>query len=136
MEVSQNKIVSRAEISILVHHFYDEIRKNEILGPIFNSNIPSEKWPAHLEKLTDFWESVLFRIPKFRGSPTMAHISVDSKLPNGMQQEHFGIWLQLWFAAIDKLYPTCEVGRMAKDAARNMATGQFMAVWNHKNKPS
>ena len=52
-----NKIESRQEISILVNTFYTKIRNNETLGPIFNNRIPADKWPEHIDKLTDFWET-------------------------------------------------------------------------------
>ena len=127
-----NQIKGRTELSILVNHFYAAVRKNELLGPIFNGMIPSEKWPAHLSKLTDFWETVLFGAANFKGNPTLKHTLVDNKLNHGMSQVHFGKWLELWFSSIDELYPDCPVGRKAKDASRNMATGQFMAVWNQR----
>ena len=60
-----NTISTRKDISVLVHAFYGKIREDELLGPIFNGHISEEQWPVHLEKLTDFWETNLFGIPKF-----------------------------------------------------------------------
>ena len=47
-------IENREDISKLVHTFYAKIRKNELLGPIFNRHISEEQWPDHLKILTDF----------------------------------------------------------------------------------
>src|SRR5690554_7211976 len=97
------EIENRADVSQLVHSFYDKIRADEVLGPIFNAHLTDEQWPPHLEKLTDFWETNLFGIPKFKGNPPMAHAKVDQALNYGVTQEHFAHWLRLWFQTIDEL---------------------------------
>ncbi|MFT5645721.1 MAG: hemoglobin [Aureispira sp.] len=48
-----NTIENRNDISILVNTFYAKIRADELLGSIFNTAIPEEKWPEHLSKLTN-----------------------------------------------------------------------------------
>ena len=40
-----------------VHGFYDAIRKDDLLGPIFLGIIPAEDWPRHLGKMCDFWSA-------------------------------------------------------------------------------
>src|SRR5690554_3856623 len=125
------EIENRADVSQLVHSFYDKIRVDEVLGPIFNAHLTDEQWPPHLEKLTDFWETNLFGIPKFKGNPPMAHAKVDQALNYGVTQEHFAHWLRLWFQTIDELF----VGKLAdraKNAARKMSTGLFMAIWSQR----
>tara|TARA_R100000935_G_scaffold15425_2_gene30814 strand:+ start:37660 stop:38046 length:387 start_codon:yes stop_codon:yes gene_type:complete len=124
-------IENREDISFLVHSFYAKVRKDSLLGPIFNSHIPEEKWPEHLEKLTDFWETNLFGIAKFKGSPTQKHVNVDRNLNHTVGQNHFGQWLNLWFETIDILFEG-QLAQNAKEAARRMAHGQFMAIWNHR----
>jgi len=49
------QIENRNDINILVNNFYSKIRKDDLLGPIFNAHIPDDKWKEHLDKLTDFW---------------------------------------------------------------------------------
>lgn len=124
-------IKCREDISLLVHRFYAKVRKDSLLGPIFNNHIPEEKWPEHIEKLTDFWETNLFSIPKFKGSPTQKHLNVDRNLNHTVNQKHFGQWLYLWFETIDALFEG-PLAQNAKDAARRMAHGQFMTIWNHR----
>lgn len=125
-------IENREDISILVNKFYVKIRKNNLLGPIFNGHISKEKWPEHLSKLTDFWESKLFNIPKFRGNPTLKHVNVDRNLNHTVESTHFETWLQLWFETIDELYEG-ELADMAKKSAHMMAGGQFGAML--RNRP-
>ena len=124
-------IENRADVSLLVHQFYAKIRKDELLGPIFNGHIPDEVWPAHLEKLTDFWETNLFGIAKFKGNPAAKHAAVDANLDHSIDQVHFGKWLQLWFETIDELFEG-ERAIRAKESARKMSTGLFLAIWNNR----
>ncbi len=124
---------TRTTISELVHAFYDNVRADDVLGPIFNKHIAEDEWPAHLEKLTDFWEMQLLGSTQFRGSPTKKHIDVDQGLNGGMEQAHFGRWLQLWFATIDEHF-IGEEAFQAKELARKMAHGQFFAVWRARQK--
>ncbi|MCJ8291648.1 MAG: group III truncated hemoglobin [Crocinitomicaceae bacterium] len=122
-------IETRADINLLVTSFYTRVRKDDILGPIFNFIIPKDEWSNHFEKLTDFWETALFGVPKFKGNPILAHRNVDATMNHSIKQEHFGRWLNLWFETIDSLY-TGERAQRAKNAARNMATGQYLAMWD------
>lgn len=124
-------IQNREDIRHLVHKFYDKIRLDDLLGPIFNAHILEEQWPVHLEKLTDFWETNLFGVPKFKGSPTQKHINVDKNMAYKIDQTHFGRWIQLWFETIDELYEG-ELADKAKNAARKMSTGQFIAIWQQR----
>lgn len=124
-------IQSREDIHTLVTHFYAKVRKDPSLGPIFNQHITQDQWPLHLEKLTDFWESNLFDKQIYRGSPTKKHIQVDTNLHHTIEQTHFSRWLQLWFQTINELY-TGEVANKAKNRARKMATGQYIAIWKNR----
>mgnify|MGYP003638435326 FL=1 len=124
-------IETRKDVSFLVHEFYGKIRKDSLLGPIFNSHIPDEKWPEHLLKLTDFWETNLFGVAKFKGNPTQKHIAVDRNLNHTTSQTHFGQWLLLWFETLDENFEGA-LALKAKEASRRMAHGQFMAMWNHR----
>lgn len=125
------QIENRADIESLVNTFYAKIRDNEILGDIFNKHILDDKWPEHLAKLADFWETNLFGIPKFKGNPTQKHYNVDANLKYTITQKHFGIWLQLWFETIDGLFYG-NIADRAKNAARRMSTVQYLAIWQHR----
>lgn len=129
------EIENREDVSRLVHAFYDKIRADEELGPIFNAHLSEEQWPPHLEKLIDFWETNLFGIPKFKGNPPRVHAEVDHKMNYGVTQEHFAHWMRLWFSTIDEMFE----GRLAdraKNAARRMSTGLFLAIWNSRPENS
>lgn len=127
------EIENRNDVNILVKEFYSKIRVDDLLGPIFNQHLPEDHWPEHLEKLTDFWETNLFGIAKFKGNPSKKHINVDKNLGHTIEQTHFGKWLQLWFETIDELYEGT-LAIKAKESARKMATGQFLSIW--QNRPN
>ena len=90
-------ISSLADIQILVDTFYGRIRANELLGPIFN-DILKDKWPAHLEKMYRFWQTVLLEEHTYTGSPFIPH----AKLP--IEKLHFDTWLNIWNTTVNELF--------------------------------
>jgi len=122
-------ISSREDIYLLVTSFYAKVRKEETLGVIFNRVI--NDWPSHMEHLTDFWETNLFAIKKYKGNPIAVHQEVDQKVDYTINVNHFGIWLNLWANTIDALFEG-EIATMAKHRARKMST--FLLVQMHNNK--
>ena len=127
----KNDIMSRADIMTVVQQFYGTIRRDDLLGPIFNHHIAEDQWAEHFEKLTDFWETNLFGLATFKGNPTIKHLGVDAQHHHTIGQIHFGRWLQLWFATINELFEGANADK-AKEAARRMAHTQFMVLWYQK----
>lgn len=128
-------IENHDDVHLLVVQFYAKIRADELLGPIFNGMIPDDKWPGHLDKLTDFWITNLFGIQKFKGNPVQAHVNTDKAVNHSISQVHFGRWLQLWFETIDTYFEGKRADK-AKSAARRMASGQFMVMWHARPNTS
>lgn len=126
---SKKEIENRADVSLLVRSFYAKIRKDELLGPIFNGIVSD--WEEHLEKLTDFWENNLFFIQKYYGNPRTAHISVDEKMDNTIESRHFGEWLNLWFETIDEHFEG-QLAERAKTNARKMSTHLFLKIFENR----
>ncbi len=125
-------IESRDDVYKLVSDFYSKIRIDTVLGPIFNGHIEDDKWPAHINKLTDFWMTGLFGVVCFKGNPTEAHRKVDKNLNHTIDQEHFGLWINLWFDTIDDLFEGPLANR-AKEASRKMATGQYISIFKARS---
>jgi len=82
--------LNEESIAILVDRFYAKVRKDSLLGPVFNGAI-GDHWPEHLAKLTDFWTSVLLASSRYKGNPMMAHLPIPQ-----MDQQHFSRWIELW----------------------------------------
>ena len=131
--IDQKDIERREDIFLLVSTFYGKVRKDALLGPIFNSIITD--WPKHLNHLTDFWESNLFFEKNYHGNPLQKHAEVDAKMGHTINEMHFGVWLNLWFETIDDLFHG-EVAQIAKNRARNMGTFLHLKIFEaRKNNP-
>jgi hemoglobin len=74
----------------LVHAFYARVRRDPVIGPIFDDAI-GDGWDAHLAKLCDFWSSVLLMTGRFKGQPMAVH----ARLPD-IGPAHFTRWLDLF----------------------------------------
>ena len=88
-------------ISILVERFYDRIRSDETLGPIFN-NIIGDNWGPHLKQMKAFWASVTMNAGLYSGKPVEQH----RKHTNAIKSEHFDIWLTLFRQTLEDTAPT------------------------------
>jgi hemoglobin len=83
--------VTEEMIRALVRGFYGKIRQDPALGPIFERAIPHDGWDPHLEKMCDFWSSVMLATGRFDGAPMPAHIRIPE-----IGAAHFARWLQLF----------------------------------------
>lgn len=72
----------------LVHSFYDKVRADPVLGPIFAARISD--WEPHLARMVAFWSSVALMTGSYHGSPVAKH----AELP--VAWEHFERWLTLF----------------------------------------
>ena len=124
--MEKRQLDTRAEISWLVRSFYTKVRKDDLIGPIFNQQISD--WEIHLERLTDFWETNLTFIRKYKGNPIQKHIEVDQTSKDEITQVHFGRWLQLWFETINDNFEG-DKAEAAKNQARNMSTHLFLKMY-------
>jgi len=94
---AKHDIENLDDIKLLVDTFYDKVRKDASLAPIFNAQI-QDRWPQHLEKMYTFWQTVLLGEHTYFSSPFPPH----AKLP--VDHAHFQQWLQLFTQTIDELF--------------------------------
>jgi hemoglobin len=106
-------IITLADIKRLVDAFYEKVRKDEVLSPIFNERI-QDRWPQHLEKMYSFWQTVLMNERTYFGRPFTPH----AQLP--VDHSHFRRWMQLFIETADKLFEG-EKTEEAKWRAEKMA---------------
>lgn len=102
------------DIQHLVDTFYDRIRKDNMLGPIFDGII-QQRWPEHLEKMYRFWQTVLLEEHTYYGSPFPPH----AKMP--ISKPHFDQWVALFGQTVDELFQG-EKAEKAKWQGERMAT--------------
>ncbi|MFH6986979.1 group III truncated hemoglobin [Flavobacterium collinsii] len=127
----KKQIENRADVIFLVHQFYAKIRADEEIGSYFNTMI--KDWDAHLEKLTDFWETNLFGVKKYKGNPHAVHNEVDSHFEGRITSNEFGIWLNHWFQTLEEHFEG-ENAETLKRRARKMGTFLFMSMFEHRKK--
>ncbi|MCH7402449.1 group III truncated hemoglobin [Belliella kenyensis] len=121
------EIEGRKEVSILVRSFYEKVRRDELLGPIFNGIV--EDWEMHLERLTDFWEMVLLHSGPGAGkfNPVPVHKEVDRHTGSEIDQNHFEHWLSLWEVTLQEHFEG-EVAEFARAHAHKMAHILFFKI--------
>lgn len=90
--------VTRTSIGVLVQEFYAKLRANERLGPIFTREISGD-WEPHLEKMTDFWCSVILKSGDYQGRPVPAHLKLKD-----VTEHDFEIWLGIFGQTAGELF--------------------------------
>jgi hemoglobin len=107
------KLCTDVEVAAMVHAFYADIRRDEVLGPIFDRHV--DNWDHHLAKLVDFWSSVLRGTGRFSGAPMPKHAA----LPD-LDAALFRRWLSL-FEQTALAQPNRAMGEQALAMARRIA---------------
>ena len=124
----KNDIQNLTDITILVDTFYGKVRENPLLKDIFN-NIIQDRWPEHLAKMYNFWQTVLLDKHTYYGSPFVPH----AKLP--VELEHFDKWLLLFNATVDELFEG-EKAEKAKWQGQRMAQMFHSKIEYYKDNTS
>jgi hemoglobin len=121
------EIISLHDIKKLVDTFYEKVRKDDLIGPIFNKKI-QDRWPQHLEKMYTFWQTVLLGEHTYFGSPFPPH----ANLP--VSHQHFEKWMELFKQTLDELF-TGAIAEDAKWRAAKMAEMFESKIEYYKNMP-
>ncbi|WP_417593514.1 group III truncated hemoglobin [Parasphingorhabdus sp.] len=108
-------------ISNLVETFYDSIRSDELLGPIFMAHVAD--WTPHLARMKDFWASVTLESGRFRGNPMLKHIAI-----GGLDTMHFDRWLVLWNQTLDDIAPSEAAAQVFRQAAQRIAESLLTGI--------
>lgn len=109
-------------IRTLVHAFYEKIRADAVLGPIFGAVIGVD-WTPHLARMCDFWSSVMLMSGRYKGNPLAAHMALE-----GVRPEHFERWLTLFCETARSLCPENIAALFcsrAENIARSLQLGMF-----------
>ncbi len=83
-----DRLGGRAPLRQLLKYFYADVRQHAEIGPIFAAHIGD--WPAHIEKIADFWSGVTGGPALYSGPMPFKH------QPLGLEERHFQAWLGLW----------------------------------------
>ena len=102
--------IDDAMIARLVDGFYDRVRADPLIGPVFNERISD--WGPHLEQMRLFWSSVALMSGVYHGRPMPKH------LPLPVDARHFDRWLELFEAAARDLCPPVAADHFLERARR------------------
>lgn len=116
-------------IAILVDSFYDHIRRDENIGPIFNHAI-GDTWEPHLATMKKFWSSVALNSGEYSGKPVPKHQALSAVRP-----EHFQIWLNLFEQTLAETAPNSDVISYFMERAHRIAQSLELAMFGIPGLP-
>ncbi len=104
-----------ALVRAVVDDFYAKVRRDPLIGPIFNRTIPDEEWPSHLDKIEGFWCPMLLGSRSYNGRPMPKHLAITD-----LEDLHFARWLGLFRETVERLCPR-PVAQVFVDRAERVA---------------
>ena len=111
------EIQTRMDIELLLATFYEKVKKDDIIGYIFN-DIAKVNWEHHIPIICDFWETLLLGATSYSKNAMQVHYVLNRKVP--LEEKHFQRWLQLFNETVDDLF-TGDIAVMAKTKAKSIA---------------
>jgi hemoglobin len=119
------------DIKLFVNTFYEKVRTNELIGPVFNAVI-GDKWPIHLEKMYTFWQTILFNDRTYFGRPFPPH----AKLP--ISAEHFETWKELFNETVNQNFegPVADDAMWRANQMAQMFQSKIEYIKSHPNRES
>jgi len=106
-------------IARLVDAFYDRVRADPLIGPVFAERISD--WGPHLAQMRLFWSSVALMSGFYHGRPMPKH------LPLPVDARHFDRWLELFEATAAEVCPPAAAAHFI-DRARRIAESLELGV--------
>lgn len=110
--------LDEAVLPALLTRFYERVRRDDVLGPLFNDVI--RDWPDHLGRIADFWSSVMLGSGRYKGNPVVIHLLHAPR----MTPEMFARWLALWQETTTEMLPATVATAMQAKAHRIAQTLQ------------
>lgn len=102
----------QAALPALIATFYERVRQDPELGPVFNDAVTD--WEHHQALLVEFWSSAMLGTRSFSGNPMQAHL----KHADRITSDKFGRWLAIWGETTDALLSPGAATAMQAKAAR------------------
>lgn len=112
--------ITRTEIQRLVKHFYNAVRRDPVLAPVFAQSVQPDDWPAHEEKITRFWANAILHERDYSGNPMQAH-----RDQGHVHTDHFPIWLDLFEHSARQVLPAPKAEAFTRLARRIGASLQM-----------
>ena len=120
-EIAERTGITEAMIEHLVRGFYEKVRADEMLAPVFDAKIGD--WEPHLQQMFAFWSSVALMTGRYHGTPMVKHM----RLP--VDAAHFDRWLSLFEATAREFCPP-QAAEHFVERARRIAASLELGVAN------
>ena len=123
-------IKSRADVELLVNHFYERVLPDPVIGFIF-TKVVNMDWENHIPVIVDFWETILLDNPVYKKNAMEVHYGLNKKIP--LQKIHFETWLGLFNTTVDELFEG-KIATLAKTRAKSIADVMLFKMTGANNK--
>lgn len=118
--------IDTAFIDLLVERFYERIRADEVLGPIFADKITD--WPPHLARMKAFWAAVLRGGGGFTGNPMLKHIAIP-----GIEKAEFDRWRALFETVVREIEREPAASTLIANRAHAIAESLLNGIRIHRD---
>lgn len=109
-------IKDRDDIVKLVDAFYEKVKTDTLLEPVFRH----VDWPAHMPTMYNFWSAMMLGDMTYQGNPFQKHKDLR------ISTDHFRRWLELFRQTVDQLFAGAKATEI-KDRANSIA-----GIFQHK----
>jgi hemoglobin len=123
----RDQLGTEDDVRQFVYQFYDRVRDDPQLGPIFNAHV--HDWDTHLNRMVQFWSSLMLGAGTYNGTPMPKHVA----LP-GLSAELFGHWLDLFHETL-AAQPNQQLAQQAEAFAQRIARSLWYGYQLH-NQPN
>lgn len=113
-EIVASTGITEAMIERLVRGFYDKVRADAVLAPVFDARI--RDWEPHLQQMSAFWSSVALMSGRYHGTPMVKH------QPLPVDADHFDRWLELFEQTAREICPPQAAAHFVERARRIAAS--------------
>lgn len=107
-EIVRQTAIDEPMIERLVRRFYEKVRVDALLGPVFAERIAD--WEPHLARMCAFWSGVVLMSGRYHGNPMAKH------LPLPVDATHFDRWLALFEETAIETCPPAATQRFVERA--------------------
>lgn len=118
--------IDECYIDRLVEQFYEKVRADPVLAPIFAARISD--WAPHLSRMKHFWSVILLGEGQFSGSPMTLHAAIP-----GIGEFHFRRWLALFDATLRELEGDPGATALVSARARSIADSLLTGIHIHRD---
>jgi hemoglobin len=114
--MEKQDILTRKDLTVLVDSFYEKVKSDPLLGPVFSY----VNWTKHLPVMCNFWCSMLLGESSYKGNPLQGHLNL------AIETAHFDRWLKLFKETVDENF----IGEKADET--KMRAQAIAGVFQHK----